>query len=537
MLFNSYVFIFFFLPLTLCVYFFLAKRSSVANAGNSVDDSVDNPVGNSTGTNCCRVSPNAWLTVASLVFYGWWDYRYVPLMVGSIAFNYAIGKLIVKRPGKLPGNLPNKNPGSLPDKYSGQKSLLVAGIAGNLLLLAYFKYANFFIANLNGILNVSGISGVTGILDLSALHTGVILPLGISFFTFTQIAYLVDVYRGKAGEYGFVNYSLFVTFFPHLLAGPIIHHGEMMPQFSSRRNGSVDYENLSRGLFLFFAGLFKKAVIADTLAVWANHGFANTAALDLFGAWQSSLSYTLQLYFDFSGYTDMAIGASLMFNIRLPINFDSPYKATDIQDFWRRWHITLSRFLRDYVYIPLGGSRSTSARTALNLMATFLLGGLWHGAGWTFVLWGALHGSAMVIHRTWKKLGLSMHTALAWIITFNFINASWVVFRAKTTAEALEVLKAMAGLNGVSPLWGKISQATELLEKSASVVRLLNTAIAKNHIHTIALCLLLAVLYKNSTELANQMRPAPRYLVYLAITASVAILHLNGATQFIYYNF
>lgn len=534
MLFNSYVFIFLFLPLTLWVYFFLARRSSVANvdaaiAGNSVDDSRDNPMDDSTGGMWCRAYPNMWLIVASLFFYGWWDYRYVPLMLGSIAFNYAIGKLL--------GKLIYKRSGKHADKNSGQKGLLVAGIAGNLLLLAYFKYATFFLTNLNGILNVTGISNVSGILDLHALHPGVILPLGISFFTFTQIAYLVDVYRGKAGGYGFGNYSLFVTFFPHLLAGPIIHHGEMMPQFSSRRNMTVDYENLSRGLFLFFAGLFKKAVIADTLAIWANHGFANSAALDLFGAWQSSLSYTLQLYFDFSGYTDMAIGASLMFNIRLPINFDSPYKATNIQDFWRRWHITLSRFLRDYIYIPLGGSRSTSARTALNLMATFLLGGLWHGAGWTFVLWGALHGGATVIHRIWKKLGLSMHPALAWIITFNFINASWVVFRAKTTTEALEVLKAMVGLKGVSPLWGTLGQGTGFLEKSMSVIKFLNTALARNHMHNVAFCLLLAVLYKNSTELADQMRPSPRYLVYMAVTASVAILHLNGATQFIYYNF
>jgi D-alanyl-lipoteichoic acid acyltransferase DltB (MBOAT superfamily) len=269
------------------------------------------------------------------------------------------------------------------------------------------------------------------------------LPLAISFFTFQQIAYLVDSYRKETKEYDFLNYALFVTFFPQLIAGPIVHHKEMMPQFASKWNLVKNYRNIALGLFIFSIGLFKKVVIADTFATWATPGFDVATTLTFFEAWATSLSYTFQLYFDFSGYTDMAIGAALLFNIKLPINFNSPYKATDIQDFWRRWHITLSRFLRDYIYIPLGGNRKGSFRTYNNLIITFLLGGLWHGAGWTFVFWGFLHGVALAIHRVWSSLGFKIWTWLAWLITFNFVNIAWIFFRAKEWDDAIKVLKGM----------------------------------------------------------------------------------------------
>ncbi|MGB6019807.1 MAG: MBOAT family O-acyltransferase, partial [Sulfurimonadaceae bacterium] len=265
----------------------------------------------------------------------------------------------------------------------------------------------------------------------------------ISFFTFQQIAYLVDSYRGETAEYDFLNYALFVTFFPQLIAGPIVHHAEMMPQFASKWNLVKNYKNIATGLFIFSIGLFKKVVIADTFAKWATAGFDHAETLNLLEAWATSLSYTFQLYFDFSGYTDMAIGAALLFNIKLPINFNSPYKALDIQDFWRRWHITLSRFLRDYIYIPLGGNRKGSFRTYNNLLATFILGGIWHGAGWTFVFWGLLHGMALVVHRFWKSIGFTMPNILAWFITFNFINIAWVFFRAREWDDAIKVLTGM----------------------------------------------------------------------------------------------
>jgi D-alanyl-lipoteichoic acid acyltransferase DltB (MBOAT superfamily) len=271
----------------------------------------------------------------------------------------------------------------------------------------------------------------------------ILLPLGISFFTFTQIAYLVDSYRGEAKEYDFLNYALFVTFFPHLIAGPILHHRDMMSQFASRWTLAVRYRNIIPGLFIFSIGLFKKVVIADTFAIWANTGFDGGKTLYFFSAWATSLSYTFQLYFDFSGYCDMAIGASLLFNIWLPINFNSPYKALDIQDFWRRWHMTLSRYLRDYLYIPLGGNRCSTGRVYFNLMATFVLGGLWHGASWMFIIWGALHGAALVTHRVWKSLDWRLPKFAAWFLTFGFINLSWVFFRAKTFDDAHRVIGGM----------------------------------------------------------------------------------------------
>lgn len=401
MLFNSYEFIYLLLPVTVIIYFLLNKKRLV-------------------------LASTAWLVFASLFFYSWWNIKYLPLLSGSIIFNFAIGTVF----GKTDKGL---------GKYNGQvngKLILIFGVAANLALLGYFKYTNFFISSINHL---------TGT-QFHLLH--IILPLSISFFTFTQIAYLVDAYKGKAKEYDFLNYSLFVTFFPHLIAGPIIHHKEMMPQFYMIRNKVLSYKNLSVGLFLFFIGFVKKVVIADTCAIWANSGFDTEKILTLAEAWITSLSYTFQIYFDFSGYTDMALGAALMFNIKLPINFNSPYIATDVRDFWRRWHVTLTRFLRDYVYIPLGGNRINNFRTLQNIIITFLLGGLWHGAAWTFVFWGGLHGTAMIVHRLWEKLNIiKLPKYLAWFITFNFVNITWIFFRAKNWPAAVRVLKGMMGMS------------------------------------------------------------------------------------------
>ena len=397
MTFNSYEFIFAFLPITFFIYFYLnSKRLTVASKG--------------------------FLVFASLFFYSWWNIAYLPLILISMLFNYTIGNSLSK------SNDENKK--GLKKTFSN-KSILIFGIICNVSLLAYYKYADFFIENFNLVTSS----------NVNLLH--LVLPLAISFFTFQQIAYLVDSYRGETKEYDFLNYALFVTFFPQLIAGPIVHHKEMMPQFASSWNMVKNYKNIALGLFIFSIGLFKKVVIADTFAVWATAGFDTATTLNLFEAWATSLSYTFQLYFDFSGYTDMAIGIALLFNIKLPINFNSPYKATNIQDFWRRWHITLSRFLRDYVYIPLGGNKISSFRTYSNLLATFVIGGFWHGAGWTFVFWGFLHGMALIIHRIWSNLGFKMNTILAWFITFNFVNIAWVFFRAKEWDDAIKVLKGM----------------------------------------------------------------------------------------------
>jgi len=318
-----------------------------------------------------------------------------------------------------------------------RRIVLTVGVVFNLGLLFYFKYVDFFIANLNLLRDES-----VPLLD-------VVLPLAISFFTFQQIAYLADAYGREVREHGLLDYTLFVTFFPQLIAGPIVHHRQMMPQFVRVRNYVPDWRNISLGVFVFSMGLFKKVVIADGFAVWANAGFGSENALGLYEAWGTSLAYTFQLYYDFSGYSDMAIGAALLFNIRLPINFNAPYQAVNIQDFWRRWHITLSNWLRDYVYIPLGGNRVGSFRTYNNLLVTFLLGGLWHGAAWTFVLWGALHGLALAAHRLWSSLGFRMPRALGWGLTFLFANFTWVFFRAESFDQAQRILAGMFGRNGI----------------------------------------------------------------------------------------
>ena len=403
MLFNSLAFVFFYLPITLAGFFVLGRRSPLAAA--------------------------AWLALASLFFYGWWNPVYVGLLVGSMVFNYWLGVRIVRG--------------------VNARGLLMFAVITNLALLAYYKYANFFVDNLSAVAG-SGIS-------LGAI----ILPLGISFFTFTQIAFLVDAYQGKAREYSFIHYALFVTYFPHLIAGPILHHAEMMPQFAQRQTYTPDYDKLAAGVTLFVLGLAKKVLIADEVGGYVAPFFdaaRGGASLTFVESWCGALAYTFQLYFDFSGYSDMAVGLSLMFGVRLPINFHSPYKAVNIIDFWRRWHITLSRFLRDYLYVPLGGNRKGPARRYINLLLTMLLGGLWHGAGWTFVLWGALHGVCLCVNHAWRALreslghdlrqSTTLGRAAACGVTFAAVVAGWVIFRADSVSTATVILRGMAGLNG-----------------------------------------------------------------------------------------
>ena len=470
MLFNSYEFIFVFLPITFFVYFYLnSKRLTTAS--------------------------KAFLVFSSLFFYSWWNIAYLPLILISMLFNYVIGNSLNSKKEE------NK-------KSFSKKSILIFGIAANLSLLGYFKYADFFIENFNIVAQTN--------INLFNL----LLPLAISFFTFQQIAYLVDSYRQETKEYDFLNYALFVTFFPQLIAGPIVHHSEMMPQFANKWNAVKKYRNIALGLFIFSIGLFKKVVIADTFAVWATAGFDTATTLNLFEAWATSLSYTFQLYFDFSGYTDMAIGIALLFNIKLPINFNSPYKARNIQDFWRRWHITLSRFLRDYVYIPLGGNKISSFRTYSNLLATFVIGGLWHGAGWTFVFWGFLHGMALVIHRAWSNLGFKMWTWLAWLITFSFVNITWVFFRAKEWDDAIRILSSMFSLDNVVI-------ALSLENISGDLFTIL----------WIIAGFILVLFFKNTVEKAKELKINYKTLFFTLFCLLAALLSVNKVSEFLYFNF
>ncbi|MCL6558895.1 MAG: MBOAT family protein, partial [Firmicutes bacterium] len=393
MLFNSYGFIFVFLPISLCI-FFLFSRFKLTKAATAA------------------------LVLASLIFYSYWNVKHLPLILLSIIINYGIGKQVEKkRPGR------------------GAGLYLALGITVDLLLLGYFKYANFLIDSIN-----------------FAAHTDfqigkIVLPLGISFYTFTQIGYLVDAYRGETRNYGFLTYCLFVTFFPHLIAGPILYHRDIIPQFHRPGFFVFSYENFCKGVAFFTLGLFKKVVVADSLIAWVDPVFKNAYKVTFFDSWAGALAYTMQLYFDFSGYSDMAVGLGLMLNTALPVNFNSPYKSSSIIDFWRRWHITLSNFLKLYLYIPLGGNRKGYPRKMLNLFVTMLLGGLWHGAGWTFVLWGGLHGAYLVVNHTWRRLDFKLPPALSRPLTFLAVVAAWVVFRANSVHDAFAVLKAMAGLN------------------------------------------------------------------------------------------
>ncbi len=490
MLFNSYEFIFAFLPITFFIYFYLNhKRFTEAS--------------------------KAFLVFSSLFFYSWWNIAYLPIILTSMLFNYAVGTSL------------NKKQKEGHHRFS-KKALLTFGIVSNVALLGYFKYMDFFIENIN----------LLSAVDIPLLNLA--LPLAISFFTFQQIAYLVDSYRGETKEYDFLNYSLFVTFFPQLIAGPIVHHSEMMPQFAKARNKVTNYRNIAMGLFIFSIGLFKKVIIADTFAVSATEGFDVTATLNLFEAWATSLSYTFQLYFDFSGYTDMAIGVALLFNIKLPINFNSPYKATDIQDFWRRWHITLSRFLRDYVYIPLGGNRKGEFRTYSNLLATFAIGGIWHGAGWTFVFWGLLHGFALVINRAWSKLGFKLWTWLAWLITFNFVNIAWVFFRAKEWDDAVKVLSGMVDIKSIvvskqfATMFNYISPLNDYFNIRGEKVNTFTTVFT---FEMIIFGFIIVLLFKNSTQKLNNFKLSFKTVLLAVIAFIGGVLSLNKVSEFLYFNF
>ncbi len=412
MLFNSFEFLFLFLPITLVVFFLIGKNTSYIK----------------------QQIPLLWLVFASLFFYGWWKPLNLPLIILSITINYSLGHLL----------------GHAIEKTIVKKATVFFGIAFNLGLICYFKYAGFLVKNINQVVDTN--------FDVPS----VVIPLAISFFTFQQIAYLVDAYKGETKEYNILKYMLFVCFFPQLIAGPIVHHKEVLPQFEKASIYKFSQQTLAIGLTVFVAGLFKKVIFADRIAEYSNLAFAAASQgidLTFSESWVGALGYSLQLYFDFSGYSDMAIGAAYMFGIKLPLNFNSPYKAVSIIDFWRRWHITLSHFLRDYLYIPLGGSRKGQLRRYSNLVITMLLGGLWHGAGWTFIFWGGLHGMYLVINHLYrsvrKSLGHNLRNdgwllrGVGWLTTFIAVVISWVFFRANNFETATSILSSMFGFNGV----------------------------------------------------------------------------------------
>lgn len=397
MLFSSYEFVFVFLPLCLIGFAF-----------------------------CGRLHPRLgliWLVLASFAFYAFWIPAYTVLLAGLLVANYGLGRWVAR---------------------TRSNGVLALAVGLNLSVLAYYKYAGFFLQQLP--------SAWTE--PFASLK--ILLPLGISFFIFQKIAYLVDMKRGVAVRHGFLDYCLFVTFFPQLIAGPIVHPGEVLPQFT-KRHLRLTARNLGIGLGLFSLGLFKKIVLADRLGLIATPVFDAAAQEQTMGAldaWSGALAYGLQIYFDFSGYSDMAVGLGRMFGVRLPVNFNSPYQACSMIAFWRRWHMTLSRFLRDYLYFPLGGNRKGPIRQQLNLFVVMLLGGLWHGAGWTFILWGGLHGIYLAVNHlwlAWRSPALAARLwmrLVSWLLTFLAVTVAWTLFRAADLASALHVYAGMLGVNG-----------------------------------------------------------------------------------------
>ncbi len=393
MLFNSQIFLGLFLPVVVASFWLLARYRHSGHPGFRL-----------------------LLLLASWVFYAYWDIRLLPLLLASIIVNYLLISILVKSPGS-------------------KKHFLFFGIALNLSVLGFFKYFNFFVENLPASFGFDG--------D----RFNIVLPLAISFFTFQQISALVDATREKFHHQNLLDYALFVSFFPQLIAGPIVRHDQLVPQLQTMPDRRDIDTKIARGLLLLTLGLAKKVLIADNLAQIANPLFdvSLKAGLHIVDAWIATFAFGFQIYFDFSGYSDMALGLALMFGIVLPVNFKSPYKSQSLTDFWRTWHITLSSFLRDYLYIPLGGSRHGPTRRAIAVATTMLLGGLWHGAGWNFIIWGGLHGAGIAINQTWRRLGYNLWPLIGWALTFTFVMISFLIFRAESATSIYNLLMSVIG--------------------------------------------------------------------------------------------
>lgn len=486
MLFNSYIFILIFLPTALILYFGLNK------------------LGKETLAKWALIGMSLW-------FYAYFHISYLFLLTGSILFNYLYSRLLIA----LPGNI-------------RRKILLAGGIAVNLGLIFYFKYFNFFIENINLLFSAD-----------FQLHR-ILMPLGISFFTFQQISYLVDSYRLETKDHRPVDYALFITFFPQLIAGPIVLHSEMIPQFQDPARKKLSQDQLARGIHLFAIGLFKKVMIADTLGRGADFGFANPEVLTALDTAIVSVLYTLQLYFDFSGYCDMAVGIANMFHFEMPLNFNSPYKAASITEFWQRWHITLTRFLRKYLYFPLGGSRKGKGRTLLNILIVFLVSGIWHGAGWTFILWGAAHGTARILHRLFKRFWDKVPRLIGRTATFLFVDLAWILFRAETLQDAATLYQKLASPWKWQISSGLLEQFNLLeftyIEDHVAFLRALLTNFPAAHlIICMAAALFLALIPRNCHE--KKFVLSGKTAAGTIILLVWSIISLSGLTTFLYFNF
>lgn len=490
MLFSSFIFIFIFLPSTLFIFYALKYFNY-------------------------KQSAKIILIAASFTFYGYFKIDYLPILISSIIINYYLAKEVYINKFVMGGGRYNK-------------ILLILGLIFNIGLLIAFKYTDFLLDNFNAFSQLINLN-----FDIPLPH--ILLPLALSFITFQQISFLLDCYNAKNKNdvsVDFIDYCLFVSFFPQLIAGPIVYHKEMMPQFSAilKDKNLIIYENIAKGIFIFSIGLFKKVCIADSLAKWVNSGFSIVESgfeLDFIHSWATSLGYTFQLYFDFSGYCDMAIGLALLFSIKLPINFYSPYKSENITDFWRKWHITLGRFFKQYLYIPLGGNRISTAITLRNLFIVAFISGVWHGAGFGFIIWGILHGFALVIHRIYRNIfnnvpNNAVYKALCVFITFNFVNIAWIFFRSENLNGAFILLKGMFSTPKVNEV----------------IYSLYHIDVIGN-IFFIAISFIIVFNFKNSIELLNSFKQSILSSLLAAIMIYISILTINASTEvrFLYFNF
>ena len=486
MLFNSYIFVLLFLPVCIAGYFLLNHANKQRWA-------------------------QLFLLGMSLWFYGYFTPAYLPIILISIVMNYAFSYILLA--GKQP---------------FVRKSTLAVSLAVNVGILFYYKYFGFFTENFNLLFGTSFVA------------KNILLPLGISFFTFQQISYVIDSYRKEVPVYDFLQYACFVTYFPQLIAGPIVTHDELVPQFMDKEKKYFCWEHFASGIYMFVLGLAKKVLIADTMGNAANWGFSNVGLLDSTNAVLTMLAYTIQIYFDFSGYCDMAIGIGQMMNIDLPLNFNSPYKAKNIEQFWARWHITLTRFFRKYVYIPLGGNRKGNWRTCVHVMIVYLVSGLWHGANWTFVLWGAMHGLASVFYRQFKRTIDRLPDVLNWLATFAFVNVAWVFFRADSIGDACRLVAGVCKLEfgAIAP---EIMNAFALPEMTF-VLNLLPGAGALSAFPVLLIGFFvvsmgIALFSRNAYERMKTFKPNVFVMLYTAVLAVWCVLSFAGVSTFLYFNF
>jgi len=487
MLFNSYIFILVFFPLCLAGYFGLNHLGRYTLA-------------------------QGFLLGMSLWFYGYFNPSYLTIILVSIVMNYSFTRFMGRTQQPLL-----------------RKLEMILAVLLNIGVLFYFKYFDFFLMNMNRIFHT----------DFTLRN--ILLPLGISFFTFQQVSYVVDAYRGEVQKYSFLQYASFVAYFPQLIAGPIVTHDELIPQFMDKSKKRFNWDNFARGLFMFSLGLGKKVLIADVFGVAANWGFANVQILDTTNAVLSSLAYTIQIYFDFSGYCDMAIGIGQMMNLDLPVNFDSPYKALTIDEFWKRWHKTLTRFFTRYIYIPLGGNRKGSLRTYVNVMIVYLVSGIWHGANYTFIAWGILHGAFCVLYRWQKERFDRLHPVMNWLMTFSFVSCAWILFRADSIGDALVIFKRIVQME-FGPVDPGILNAfllpelEILINKIPQLIQLQwypNTLLLP--FYTGAMALILGA--RNANEHMLAFRPDIKNLLATALILFWCVMSFSGVSTFLYFNF